>query len=246
MSASGTFADDLGSSSSWRRKSRLGPADDRQSRRQSLLRPGADDFEEDEMIDPELRLRTVRTAGASLAGSAARARVLQTDPSAAPPSPPSLARLTASAIAVSIHNEERANRTRRFLGLGRRTDRDPETKRSSIRGKRRFSGKTPADAKPDDDDAPAAPAPAAPAAKGAEPVGSRRNVYVNLVRRLPLPWRFAPPAPQTDVGCPPPPPLPAPPAERALQRRPDRALRPQQGPHEQVHDPHVPAQKHHL
>lgn len=47
-----------------RRNSRLGP-DEARSRRSSMLRPGEDDMEEDEMIDPELRLRTVRTAGES-------------------------------------------------------------------------------------------------------------------------------------------------------------------------------------
>jgi hypothetical protein len=58
----------LGTSGSYglgsRRNSRLGP-DEARSRRSSMLRPGEDDMEEDEMIDPELRLRTVRTAGES-------------------------------------------------------------------------------------------------------------------------------------------------------------------------------------
>lgn len=92
---------------------------------------------------------------------------------------------TASAIAVSIHNEARANRTRRFLGLGRRTDRDPETKRSSIRGpKRRFSGKTPAAQAAGEAETEAPVPPPVPESKASslEPPGTRRNVYVNWVR----------------------------------------------------------------
>lgn len=91
---------------------------------------------------------------------------------------------SASVIAVSIHNEERANRTRRFLGLGRRLDRDPETKRSSIRGKRRFSAKGGAKETGDESEAAIAQEDEVvpEVAKGKEPEGTRRNVYVNLVR----------------------------------------------------------------
>lgn len=61
--------DEFAPSTNPRRWSRLAGSSNQASRRQSTLRPGEDDMEEDEMIDPELRLRTVRTAGKSLLDS---------------------------------------------------------------------------------------------------------------------------------------------------------------------------------
>ncbi|KAL7412424.1 hypothetical protein BDY24DRAFT_392878 [Mrakia frigida] len=101
------------------------------------LRPGeGPDFEEDEMVDPELRLRTVRTA--------------------------------ASTIALSIHNEDRSNRTRKFLGLGRR-DRDHKKATKSKRST------TPAEAV----DEMGAAEEERTKSKSTEVEGKRRNIYVN-------------------------------------------------------------------